>query len=449
MGKPKTCEIYVDASIRTLEAGKYVQKDGFPGVIHNTVIYAHRKCVDDPSPWAIAEHGETSCDHIKLSGCGIGIYFQGHPGIGTNFMVQTERHTISRMEMLAVRTALLLAYDRKKIIIYTDSQHCMMSLSTHMDGYVERNWLNVKGNVHIAESDIARQCVQIMNMRTAIGRKTEITKVNAHTGVNGNDIADGLAAAATIGTFHGIVTDNVVHSNGVAITTEITRQSILEAAEQIGVDFGTVLYSEDNPIVNNTAMTTRVYFDEELGIEMSTTRPDPDITAPNVEDHVSSVAVSDNVEPLDAAVVMASIDAENEAKRIAARGLRFFLVCVSCCDIVMITHRNSDVGQGIDAAIGLTYCRTCVTDDPDNRGSDVKLGSAIHQSCISPMLLRGSDTHRVIAKIAEIEPTILTAGRYVGHNSCRQVMSWLTRRDEIQGIDTDNSRLTSLRGGFF
>lgn len=476
MGKPKTCEVYVDGSVRVHEHGRYVRTEGTWTLVNGIATCRHDKCLSSPDPWANRHHADTPCNHTMLSGCGIGIYSPGSADKSANYTVQTDRSAISRIEMLAVRTALLLFYGRSKLVVYTDSQHCIMSLSSHVDDYVNRGWLNINGKSYVAESDIARQCVEIIKSRSRMGRKTDIVKVNAHTGVAGNVIADQLASAAAGGTYSGIVNDDTTYSNGVAITTDNTHDAIIKAGRDIDVDVKLALKMSN---VQSIASNTRVELPTVSGIgHMMTVTSDneskdivnssdnsdgtfiPHTAVANVSERPlyddGDVAIEgqekdidETQPPADDNVTYGQEEITSDLSDIVITPMSSSLVCVSCLDTVLIKHRNYKLFDGTDSTIGLTHCRTCVREIHGGKTPDSSLSLAIAGAWINPALLHGSDVCRAVAAVTSKDVTILSAGRRTKYYSCRQVFSLLTRDDEIYALNVDDATITTLRGGFF
>lgn len=439
MPKSKRSEVYVDASIRPRVAG--------------------------------------SC----CSGYGIGIHFSNRPESDIGYMVNTTRRAISRLEMIAVRTALLLTLDVKKIIIYTDSQHCMSSLSTNLTEYISRGWLNINRIVHIAESDIARECIEILRLREMTGRETEIMKVTAHSGVYGNVTADQLAGKAATGTFNGTINDDVTHSNGVAITTDITRGTLMKRADEVKANILHILREFDLSFPRTPEAITNVAPQDCRNMDNwappSPSKPkkkkgggvlaqlEASIASNlNVDNNVPVTAneqcVGDNddvevvaggigVELPSANVVEATLEPEPEVLDLSTSVMQLFLACISCLDTVLIKHRNRSLSDGIDVALGLTHCKTCVREILGSKGIDMSLGVAVHDSRINPALLQNSNVCRAIITIAEAKPVILKSGLYVRHVSCRQLFSNLTRNDEIHGVNVTDAYIAAVHGGFF
>jgi ribonuclease HI len=437
MGKSKRFKIYADASIRP------------------------------------AIQGTAMSGSQQLFNCGVGIHFEDNVGADVGFKVITTRCAISRIEMLAIRTALLLSFHTDRIIIYTDSQHCIMSLSPEI---VNRSWFNANGISRMAESDIARECIEIIRARSAVGRKTKVLKVTAHNGVHGNVVADKIAGNAATGNYSAIITDDVTYSNGVAITTEDTYNAIIKAGRDIYVDIGLALKMSSTQSIASSIRTKAPVISGARSVMAMINNGSPEDAVDTSDDSddssVPRTVIASASEPFfpdsRSIVVKSQGESINETQLpendnvtygqkeitddlsdIMLTPMSSSLVCVSCLDTVLIKHRNHKLFDGIDSTVGLTHCRTCVREIHGGKNPDSSLSLAMAGAWINPALLHGSNICKAVATVTGKDVTVLSVGRRTKYYSCRQVFSLLTRDDEIYALNVDDAMITTLRGGFF
>ena len=95
--------------------------------------------------------------------------------------------TNNRMEMTAVIEALKYFKTKEKITIYSDSIYVIKGITEWIDGWKARNWKKVK-NI-----DLWKQMDELNQLHTV-----KWQHVPAHSGVEGNEIADKLAVAARL-----------------------------------------------------------------------------------------------------------------------------------------------------------------------------------------------------------------------------------------------------------
>ena len=95
--------------------------------------------------------------------------------------------TNNRMEMTAVIEALKYFKTKKKITIFSDSIYVIKGITEWIDGWKARNWKKVK-NI-----DLWKQIDELNQLHTV-----KWQHVPAHSGVEGNEIADKLAVSARL-----------------------------------------------------------------------------------------------------------------------------------------------------------------------------------------------------------------------------------------------------------
>lgn len=124
--------------------------------------------------------------------CGVGIYYPGGQvkNVASPFTLEPITH--NRAELYAIYRA-IRRIDKychfNKIIIYSDSEYAVNSLTTWIGKWKKNNWKDSKKNP-VKNQDI------IMNIDTLLQKykgKIEINWVKAHSGIKGNEVADRLA----------------------------------------------------------------------------------------------------------------------------------------------------------------------------------------------------------------------------------------------------------------
>ena len=95
--------------------------------------------------------------------------------------------TNNRMEMTAVIEALKYFKDSQKLTILSDSNYVVKGITEWIDGWKQRNWKKVK-NI-----DLWKQIDELNQIH-----QVKWQHVPAHSGIEGNEIADKLAVEARL-----------------------------------------------------------------------------------------------------------------------------------------------------------------------------------------------------------------------------------------------------------
>ena len=95
--------------------------------------------------------------------------------------------TNNRMEMTAVIEALKYFEDSQRLMILSDSNYVVKGITEWIDGWKQRNWKKVK-NI-----DLWKQIDELNQIHQVTWKH-----VPAHSGVEGNEIADKLAVEARL-----------------------------------------------------------------------------------------------------------------------------------------------------------------------------------------------------------------------------------------------------------
>lgn len=100
--------------------------------------------------------------------------------------------TAQRMEVLAVTYALEVAPLHQPLRVVSDSQYTVNSMSSWMHEWVKRDWRTKSGS-SVAHRDLFERALAALGQRT---QPVSFVWVRGHQGVEGNELADGLACAA-------------------------------------------------------------------------------------------------------------------------------------------------------------------------------------------------------------------------------------------------------------
>ena len=122
-----------------------------------------------------------------------------------------ENTTNNRMELSAIlKTFELLntKYKNQQATIYSDSAYCINALSSWIYTWSKNNWKNSK-NVTIENYDLFLNLYKYYNIDFFISQ-VNFEKVDGHSGIIGNELADALATENSI-KFSDIIIRNGIH----------------------------------------------------------------------------------------------------------------------------------------------------------------------------------------------------------------------------------------------
>lgn len=143
----------------------------------------------------------TDGSHIPgQDGCGyagVGIWF-GHNDIrNTSIQVTVSNPTNQVAELLAIDNALRICKGSRELVIRSDSQYSIKSITEWSIKWKQNGWKNSKGE-DVANSDIIKSILEKISQRDAQGYKISFEHVYGHKGEVGNEGADKLAVAASL-----------------------------------------------------------------------------------------------------------------------------------------------------------------------------------------------------------------------------------------------------------
>lgn len=104
-----------------------------------------------------------------------------------------ESTTNNRMELIALREAInwIIKYDAVDTVIYSDSVYVVNIFNDWVYRWAANNWTRGKGHT-IKNLDLIQELYDLIMDYNLVNYK--IQKVPGHTGVFGNELADGLAS---------------------------------------------------------------------------------------------------------------------------------------------------------------------------------------------------------------------------------------------------------------
>ncbi|KAG8961034.1 hypothetical protein FRC00_013466 [Tulasnella sp. 408] len=135
------------------------------------------------SPLVIYTDGSSEGNGTSTATCGAGVW-SDEEGYSKSFSVHGEPRTNNRGELAAAVWALTNAPNNRTLEIRTDSTYVINGLSETFRKWEDEGWLNV------TNKDLWQKALYEVRTRTA---ETKITKVLAHSGIHGNEMADELA----------------------------------------------------------------------------------------------------------------------------------------------------------------------------------------------------------------------------------------------------------------
>lgn len=127
------------------------------------------------------------------------------------FQGQQAPATNNQMELLAILTAfemLYKKYSNKTATIYSDSAYCVNSLTSWVYTWEKNNWLNSKKEP-VKNLDLILSIYKYYNINSFINQ-IKIKKVDGHSNIIGNELADALAAKNK-NKFCKIITENHIN----------------------------------------------------------------------------------------------------------------------------------------------------------------------------------------------------------------------------------------------
>ena len=146
----------------------------------------------------------------QIGGYGI-VIFDDNNNLIDAYRDVVENTTNNRMELSAIlKTFELLntKYKNQQATIYSDSAYCINALSSWIYTWSKNNWKNSK-NVTIENYDLFLNLYKYYNIDFFISQ-VNFEKVDGHSGIIGNELADALATENSI-KFSDIIIRNGIH----------------------------------------------------------------------------------------------------------------------------------------------------------------------------------------------------------------------------------------------
>jgi len=367
---------------------------------------------------------------------GIGIWVGTDNNRSLSLQVTGASMTIIRLEVVAVRTALLLYYNSPDICIYSDNQHCVECLVTRRAEYNNNGWTKLAGGP-VAERDVLIQCNELISVREQLGYTTNIVKVLAHSGNVGNEHADRLAysAACDIILRSNIArsTINVKYYNNDSVATIIDNvyRHLQSAGYQIGIHYSNMSHTSKK---KNRGLESIESYTSKFEVDTFTAE-EPVIAESTVEESITEEPIiNDNISTTSESMVQL---------------VHHFLVCTLCSDIVNINNipqEHSD--DTIYGKIRFTRCRNCrqmYNSTVKKQNQEEPQHLPIHES-----LFAGSDILRVVNSISGVECSFVKNVNGIIHISIHEIFGMYNSTYHISSVNIKDCKLEPyLKAGFF
>lgn len=407
-------------------------------------------------------------------------------------------------EVIAVYLALWLTQYRKKVNIYSDSQHCVDSLTESYERYQQNNWVTTK-NKPVAHRDLLKRCGEIISARKEKRWKTKIVKVQGHSGNSGNEMADKLAYDAIANTnYIGnstmlILSYSSIVSNNVATNADLLRlrstigiipKEVSVVPEEPKVDEkleGTKLseFIEDISastehnwvhILNNYVNNCKDTMPKKIAVSPYSSWKDPEPLYGEATEETADVPA---VEPTTDELLTEGVSAEElpvESKEFTednecnignnevenSEQYYLFLTCIECTGMILVKYPNTascklkkELGLDYQSILTFTTCKDCIVKHtPDFLLKSIlditsKKGKFVEQLRMSPNMFKGSDMYQCARIISGTSPGILTDFNIVRYIAIGEVIELCNSECIASTINTDtNEVLPYFRFGF-
>ena len=151
---------------------------------------------DKPHKNEIIMYTDGSCKGAQTSRkCGIGVHFPNKEinDISEPLPVKLKPYTNQRAELYAIYMGMkriTKAYTFKKLLIKSDSQYSIMCSTEWIENWKKNGWKKSANREDVKNKDILKKIDKYM---MKYGKYIKFEHVTAHSGIQGNEIADELA----------------------------------------------------------------------------------------------------------------------------------------------------------------------------------------------------------------------------------------------------------------
>ncbi|POS85871.1 hypothetical protein EPUL_004454, partial [Erysiphe pulchra] len=125
----------------------------------------------------------------KGARAGVGVFFGTNDPRNLSEPLQGELQTNQRAELTAVLRALQICPQDKDVQIFTDSTYSINSLTKWYKVWLNNNWRTSNGS-SVVNKDLVQAIRHLMDCRSTLGSKTDLSWVRGHNHNFGNEAAD-------------------------------------------------------------------------------------------------------------------------------------------------------------------------------------------------------------------------------------------------------------------
>jgi ribonuclease HI len=390
------------------------------------------------------------------------------------------------MEAMSMYIALWLTEYCSGVTIYSDCQHAVNCLTEWYDKFQNNGWVTSK-NKPIAQRSILIECGKMIQERKRKNRMIQIEKVQGHSGIPGNVIADQCAYTAMTS---GATSDDVKRivllftttiGNSVAANTELNN-----IKEDITILYGinsTDLITTRSMSIASSIRTkvpthelTDIINKYKFGGSIDTDVPpppgiadesSPDDPIPPVED-MSDATVDSIPEQIIPGQDASITPEENTSGSIMAstnllsEGNYLFFACFQHDGMIVVRYPDNDTCQVKEkfktsevSTIAFTTCKDCIVnitksvDIKEIADTASKRAKSMRQMRIRATMLEGSSIYTCAKTISERTPTILTENDIVKYIPVTDIAKVCNNKCNASTINIkDQSQLGYLEFGF-
>lgn len=372
-------------------------------------------------------------DHARV---GIGIYFDTDYQYKLSIEL-TQYNTDSWInhhvgELLAIYIVLFLTSCCPELTIYTDSQYCIHHLSDYASNSNNTTWMNSK-ELTDKSYTIFVSCLDILSCRRESKYITNICKVRAHSGIEGNEIADKLAYAAMLGQSTSSSTNILLNSSSQQICNSV--------AQCIAISNAYTKLSTVMPKKSSTIKDSPVSMDwNSLGVSSKV----------NFESKVSNDLQQEK-----------DLKSNNEEEYIEEVGHRvLYLLCIKCTDIVAIKYKHNKHSKqlrklGIThyCMIAITTCKSCILETADSRDntsqSIQKYNDSTNKLQLSSKLFIDSPIHKSLNDIEDTTCDFVVESGFLKHISIATISNICNKHFYASTVNLEERHIgTNLQLGF-
>jgi ribonuclease HI len=123
---------------------------------------------------------------------GIGVYYGRNDTRNYSSALKLDKHTNNRAELAAILYAICMDFNKHNMSIRTDSMYSVNCILNYAPKWQTAGWVTSKGTP-VESAGMIKYILHLISERKALGLKTELEHVKAHSVNAGNNAADLLA----------------------------------------------------------------------------------------------------------------------------------------------------------------------------------------------------------------------------------------------------------------